>query len=154
VRATAVAADEAGRSRLWSYRERHTEAVNAAGVPHKLDVTVPHDRLEEFVVRVRETVGAVEPDAELVLFGHLGDGNLHVNILGLDPDDTAVDHAVLLLVASLGGSISAEHGIGVAKRAELVLTRSEADIAAMRAIKHALDPAGVLNRGVLLPDGR
>jgi FAD/FMN-containing dehydrogenase len=154
VRATAVAEDEAGRARLWSYRDRHTEAINAAGVPHKLDVTLPRDRLAEFEARVRDTVSAVEPDARLVLFGHVGDGNLHVNVLGLDPGDTAVDHAVLLLVASMGGSISAEHGIGIAKRRELALTRSDADIAAMRAIKGALDPRGVLNPGVLLPDAR
>ena len=105
VRATAVAEDEAGRARLWAYRDRHTEAINAAGVPHKLDVTLPHDRLVEFVERVPGTVAAIEPDAELVLFGHVGDGNIHVNVLGLDPEDTAVDHAVLLLVASMDGSI-------------------------------------------------
>ena len=151
VRATAVAEDEAGRARLWAYRDRHTEAISAAGVPHKLDVTLPHDRLVEFVDRVTGTVTSIEPEAELVLFGHVGDGNIHVNVLGLDPDDAAVDHAVLLLVASMGGSISAEHGIGIAKRRELTLTRSDADIAAMRAIKRALDPDGVLNPGVLLP---
>ena len=105
VRATAVAEDEAGRARLWAYRERHTEAISAAGVPHKLDVTLPHDRLVEFVDRVTGTVTSIEPEAELVLFGHVGDGNIHVNVLGLDPDDAAVDHAVLLLVASMGGSI-------------------------------------------------
>jgi FAD/FMN-containing dehydrogenase len=153
VRATAVATDEAGRSRLWAYRDRHTESINAAGVPHKLDVTLPHDRLVEFADRVPAAVTAIEPEAELVLFGHVGDGNLHVNVLGLDPEDVAVDHAVLLLVASMGGSISAEHGIGIAKRHDLALTRSDADIAAMRAIKHALDPHDVLNPGVLLPDG-
>jgi FAD/FMN-containing dehydrogenase len=154
VRATAVAEDEAGAARLWAYRDRHTEAINAAGVPHKLDVTLPHDRLVEFTERVPGTVAAIEPDAELVLFGHVGDGNIHVNVLGLDPDDATVDHAVLQLVASMHGSISAEHGIGIAKRRELALTRTDADIAAMRAIKHALDPEGVLNPGVLLPDPR
>jgi FAD/FMN-containing dehydrogenase len=152
VRATAVAEDEAGRARLWAYRDRHTEAISAGGVPHKLDVALPHDRLVEFVDRVTGTVAAIEPDAELVLFGHVGDGNIHVNVLGLEPHDTSVDHAVLLLVASMGGSISAEHGIGIAKRSELALTRSDADIAAMRAIKRALDPDEVLNPGVLLPD--
>jgi FAD/FMN-containing dehydrogenase len=152
VRATAVAEDEAARARLWAYRDRHTEAINAAGVPHKLDVTLPHDRLAEFVGRVPETVAGIDPDAEVVLFGHVGDGNVHVNVLGLDPADSTVDHAVLLLVASMGGSISAEHGIGIAKRRELPLSRTGADIEAMRAIKHALDPRAVLNPGVLLPD--
>jgi FAD/FMN-containing dehydrogenase len=84
-----------------------------------------------------------------VLFGHVGDGNLHVNILGLAPGDDTVDHAVLELVARHGGSISAEHGIGVAKRADLHLTRTPAEIAAMRSIKAALDPDARLNPGVI-----
>jgi FAD/FMN-containing dehydrogenase len=85
-----------------------------------------------------------------ILYGHLGDGNVHVNVLGPEPDDHAVDELVLRLVAAHGGSISAEHGIGVAKRAWLGLTRTKEEIAAMRAIKAALDPAGVLNPGVVL----
>jgi len=152
VRASAVATDDAGRSRLWAYRDRHAEAINAAGIPHKLDVALPYERLEEFVVRVRDTVAGVAPEASVVLFGHLGDGNLHVNLLGLEPGDSAADHAVLSLVASMGGSISAEHGIGVAKRADLALSRSAADIDAMSAVKRALDPQAVMNPGVLFPD--
>ena len=148
---SALAADAPGRARLWAYRERHTESINAEGVPHKLDVTLPHARLPEFERRVRSAITAVTPQARPVLFGHAGDGNLHVNILGLEPDDERADDAVLRLVAELGGSISAEHGIGIAKRPWLSLTRSAADIAAMRAIKRALDPAGMLNPGVILP---
>jgi FAD/FMN-containing dehydrogenase len=151
VRASAVAIDGPARARLWQYRDLQTEALNLA-VPHKLDVTLPHDSIVEFVARVGPEIATLAPAAEVVLFGHLGDGNLHVNVLGLAPDDSAVDHAVLELVASLGGSISAEHGIGVAKRRELPLCRSVADIEAMRAVKRALDPRGVLNPGVLLPD--
>ena len=86
----------------------------------------------------------------MVCFGHLGDGNLHVNILGPRPDDFEVDDAVLSLVAAMGGSISAEHGIGVAKRAALERSARPGDIAAMRAIKLALDPRGILNPGVLV----
>jgi FAD/FMN-containing dehydrogenase len=87
----------------------------------------------------------------VVLFGHVGDGNLHVNVLGLDPDDETVDQAVLELVAEHGGSVSAEHGIGIAKARWLSLTRSPEEIAAMRAIKRALDPDGLLNPGAVLP---
>jgi FAD/FMN-containing dehydrogenase len=151
VRAVAVAQDRPGRERLWSLRERHTEAINAAGVPHKLDVGLPLTALPDFARRVRSTVASVAPSARVLLFGHLGDGNLHVNLLGLAPDDEIADDAVLRLVAELGGSISAEHGIGVAKARWLGLTRSDADVAAMTAIKQALDPRGVLNPGVLLP---
>ncbi|HEY3722583.1 MAG TPA: FAD-binding oxidoreductase [Acidimicrobiia bacterium] len=151
VRASAVAADARSRARFWSYREGHAEAINAAGVPHKLDVTLPLDRLVEFERAVREVVSATDPNARVILFGHLGDGNLHVNVLGPARADLAVDDAVLDLVAAMGGSISAEHGIGVAKRDAFARTTPAADIAAMRAIKDAIDPRGILNPGVLFP---
>ena len=99
-----------------------------------------------------EAVSAVAPGAETWLFGHAADGNVHVNVTGLAPDDPRVDDTVLRLAAQLGGTISAEHGIGTAKRAYLSLNRSEAEIAAFRAVKRALDPDGILNPNVLLPD--
>ncbi len=147
--AAAVATDAAGRHRLWALRERHTEAVNAEGVPHKLDVSVPLARYAELVERAPGVVAAVDPTARTISYGHVGDGNVHVNILGPAPDDEAVDDAVLGLVLELGGSVSAEHGIGVAKTAWLVRDRGEATVAAMRAIKDAWDPTGILNPGVL-----
>lgn len=143
----AVATDGPGRARLWRYREAHTEAINALGPPHKLDVTLPAAALAAFVPRVRERVAP----AQTWLFGHAADGNLHVNVTGVDPDDESVDDAVLTLVAELGGSISAEHGIGAAKRRWLHLNRSPAEIATFRAIKRALDPNNTLNPNVLLP---
>ncbi len=82
-----VADDEAGRHRLWQLRERHTEVINAEGVPHKLDVSVPAGRLAELVERAPAAVSAVDPIARTILYGHAGDGNLHVNVLGPDPDD-------------------------------------------------------------------
>jgi len=151
--ATAMAEDDAGAARLWAYREAHTEAISALGVPHKLDVTLPLDRLARFAQEVRTVIEAVAPGAVVVLFGHVGDGNLHVNVVGPAPGDDAVDEVVLELVAAHGGSISAEHGIGRAKVAWLHLSRSEAEIATMRAVKDALDPTGLLNPGVLLPAG-
>ncbi len=146
---TAFATDPRERARLWAYRERHTEAINAEGVPHKLDVALPLERLEEFASRVGEVCRAANAQARPILFGHIAEGNLHVNILGLEPEDDGVDNAVLRLVAGLGGSISAEHGIGRAKTRWLHLTRSEADISAMRAVKAAFDPVGMLNPGVI-----
>jgi FAD/FMN-containing dehydrogenase len=136
---------------LWAYRERHTEAINAAGPqpPHKLDVTVPLGRLAELEAAVRAAVG---DRADVYLFGHLGDGNVHVNLVGPDPDDERLDDEVLEIVVGLGGSISAEHGVGRVKRRWLTRVRDAADVDTMRAIKRALDPAGILNRGVLLPD--
>jgi FAD/FMN-containing dehydrogenase len=147
--AAAVATDPGGRHRLWQLRERHTEAVNAEGVPHKLDVSVPLARYAELVDRAPGVAAAVDAAARTISYGHVGDGNVHVNILGPAPDDEAVDDAVLGLVLELGGSVSAEHGIGVAKVEWLVRDRGEATVAAMRAIKVAWDPAGVLNPGVL-----
>jgi len=145
----AVATDPAGRHRLWQLRERHTEVINAEGVPHKLDVSVPAARYADLVERAPEVVAAVAPDARTIVYGHVGDGNLHANVLGLAPDDQRADDAVLELVLELGGSVSAEHGIGVAKVGWLVRDRGEETVAAMRAIKAAWDPAGILNPGVL-----
>jgi FAD/FMN-containing dehydrogenase len=147
--ATAVADDEAGATRLWAYRERHTEAVASLGVPHKLDVTLPLGALAAFETAVRQVVADAAPGATLVLFGHVGDGNLHVNVVGPPADDDTVDGAVLALVAGHGGSISAEHGIGRAKVPWLHLSRSPAELAVMGAVKAALDPGGILNPGVL-----
>jgi len=147
---TAVIADDPdGRHRLWQLRERHTEAVNAEGVPHKLDVSVPLARYAEMVERAPALVVEADPAARTVIYGHVGDGNVHVNVLGPAPDDEAVDDAILGLAVGLGGSVSAEHGIGVAKVDWLLRDRGEAAVSAMRAIKAAWDPAGILNPGVL-----
>jgi len=148
----AVAVDSVRAAELWRYREAHTEAINTLGAPHKLDVTLPLGSLAEFMDRVPGVVAAVAPEARCWLFGHAADGNVHVNVTGVGPDDERVDESVLALVADYGGSISAEHGIGVAKRRWLGLNRSEAEIATFRAIKSALDPDGVCNPGVLLPN--
>jgi FAD/FMN-containing dehydrogenase len=149
----AVESEPGGRARLWRYREAHTEAINAAGVPVKLDVTLPFGELAGFLTAVCAAVDRAAPGARCVLFGHAGDGNVHVNVLGAEESRlaAAVEDAVLRLVARLGGSISAEHGIGAAKRPWLHLNRSPAEIAAFRAIKRALDPDGILNPHVLLP---
>ncbi len=150
---SAVATDPGRRAQLWRYREGHSEAINALGAPHKLDVTLPAPALAAFIEQVPDAVRAADPDATTWLFGHVADGNVHVNITGVDPDDVAVDDSVLVLAADMGGSISAEHGIGTAKRPWLHLNRSEAEIAAFRSIKGALDPAGILNPHVLFPAG-
>jgi FAD/FMN-containing dehydrogenase len=147
----AVAVDSTRRAHLWHYREGHTEAVNTLGAPHKLDVTLPAAHLASFIDRVPGVVSEADPRATTWLFGHVGDGNVHVNVTGLAVDDLSVDEQVLTYAASLGGSISAEHGIGTAKRPWLHLNRSEAEIVAFRSIKDALDPAGILNPNVLLP---
>jgi FAD/FMN-containing dehydrogenase len=136
---------------LWRYREGHSEAIASRGTPHKLDISVPLAALPEFVERVGPVVESLRPRAEVWLFGHAGDGNIHVNVTGLDPDDEAVDAAVFELASSLGGSVSAEHGVGTAKRRWLSLCRSSAELEVFSAIKHALDPTAILNPSVLFP---
>lgn len=145
----AVATDAARRAALWRLREDHTLAINQVGVPHKFDVTLPQSRLAEFIGVVPAVVAGAAPGARTWLFGHVGDGNIHVNVTGAPPDAVDLDEAVFGLVVELGGSISAEHGIGTAKARYLALQRSPAELSAMRAIKSALDPAGILNPHVL-----
>jgi FAD/FMN-containing dehydrogenase len=146
-----VASSAADRARLWQLREGHTEAISSVGVPVKLDVSVPADRLAELAAELPAAVAAAAPAAELVIFGHLAEANLHVNVLGAAAVAEAVTESVLGLVAGLGGSISSEHGIGQAKTRWLELSRSQAEIDVMRSIKAAFDPSGLLNPGVLLP---
>jgi FAD/FMN-containing dehydrogenase len=147
----AVATDAPRRALLWRYREGHTEAINTLGAPHKLDVTLPAPVLAAFIDHVPEVVRSADPSATTWLYGHIGDGNVHVNVTGVDPDNLTVDDRVMHYVAELGGSISSEHGIGTAKRPWLHLNRSEAELTAFRRLKTAFDPAGILNPNVLLP---
>ncbi len=151
----AVASDAAGRARLWRYREEHTSSINTVGVPHKYDVTVPIAALAEFLAEVPSVVRDAAPDASTWLFGHVGDGNIHVNVTGVPVDDPTLDEvldeAVYRFVVSRGGCISAEHGIGTAKARWLALDRSSGDLAAMAALKRAFDPSGILNPNVLVP---
>lgn len=149
----AVAVDGEDRRRLWAYRERHTEAINALGVPVKYDVGVRVDSLDEFIEEIDDTLGGAWPEAIVVIFGHLADGNVHVNVL--PPEDapsivSRMDDLVMRQVIGYSGAISAEHGIGYAKRDWLVKSRHPSEIKPLRAIKDALDPKGILNPNVLL----
>jgi FAD/FMN-containing dehydrogenase len=139
LRDATVAFDATDRHRLWTYREAHAEAISARGIPLKLDVALPLDRLSGFLDRFPEAYN----------FGHLAEGNVHVNLLDVT-DPTAVTDTILQAVAEAGGSISAEHGVGRAKAPWLHLSRSPAELAALNAVKQALDPSGILNPGCLL----
>ena len=144
-----AAADTADRRRLWTLREAHAEAIAGLGIPHKLDVWVPDAALGAFVERAGPAVAQVWPGARTIVFGHVGVGNLHVNVVGPPADDERVDETVLRLVADLGGDVAGEHGAGIAKRRWLELTRTPEALAAAAARKHAWDPAGILNPGVI-----
>ena len=149
-----AASDTAGRSELWAYREAINESVRATGVAHKLAVCLPIAALPAYDAAVRERIATAYPSARLYIYGHLGDGNLHVNLVGPEPRDDQVDELVLRCATELGGTISAEHGVGLAKRRYLSLCRSREDIEAMRALKAALDPGGLLGPGRVLPPCR
>ena len=144
--------DPRAAHRLWRIREAHAEAINQLGPPVKLDVTLTLDAITAFLYELRPALAAL--DCEAIVFGHLGDGNLHVNVPrhGDDAERAhSIEDCVLRLVVAHGGTISAEHGIGTAKREWLHLVRSEAEIRVFRAIKHGLDPHGLFNPHCLLP---
>ena len=148
---SAVATGGDHRERLVQWRDRITESISAAatttGHPtFKLDVAVPIESVGALLAIAREV--ARRHGATLVPFGHLAEGNLHLNYLGVaDGDEIAAK--VMPAVAGMAGTISAEHGVGVAKTRWMHLVRSAGDLAAQRAIKSALDPLGILNPGVL-----
>jgi FAD/FMN-containing dehydrogenase len=144
-----VGLDAAEQARLWAFRESQGEAFSALGVAHKLDVSVPLAVLAHCADEIRAIVDGYPGVRDFGVFGHLADGNIHVEIVGPDAGDLTVDARVFECVARYGGSISAEHGVGRAKVEELHLCRSEPEIAAMRAIKAAWDPSGLMNPGVL-----
>ena len=137
------------RDQLYRIRDHITIAIGARGVPVKLDVAVPVRRLAELITAVQSTVAAIA-GAELIAFGHLAEGNVHVNVLGAAGAEAEVTESVLSAAIELGGTISAEHGIGVAKVDWLERVKGPEVVSALRAVKRALDPAGVLNPGVLL----
>ena len=142
---SAVAQDELGRARLWRLREEHTAAISTHGVPHKFDVTVAVSDLPKFIEKTRQGISETNADWTVFIFGHAADGNMHVNVLGPSATDELVDEVVLQVVAEFKGSISAEHGIGSAKKKWLSLSRSQNEIAMMKAIKGAIDPQGLMN---------
>jgi FAD/FMN-containing dehydrogenase len=143
---------------LWRLRETASQAQKPEGGSIKHDISVPVALIPEFLARAAAVAEAVCPGARPVVFGHFGDGNVHYNVSQPPGTDKArflalwkpMSEAVHGLVAAMGGSISAEHGIGQLKREDLVRFKSPVELALMRKIKAALDPKGILNPGKLL----
>jgi len=154
----ALAASEAQTAALWALRENVSEAQKIEGVSIKHDIAVPVSRIAEFIVRADAALLAAFPALRIVCFGHIGDGNLHYNQSRPDAQSNAefiaqtgaVNRIVHDLVHELGGSISAEHGLGQLKREEIKRYKSETEMDMMRAVKQALDPRGLMNPGKLL----
>lgn len=146
----AVGVDSVAQQRLWQLRESMAEVVGLFGPPLKFDVSLPLSSIAPFTAEARALVGQHAPKAAAVLFGHVGEGNLHLNVLGCAADDEARLYGPIMnLIAFHGGNVSSEHGVGSRKRAYLGMSREAADIAVMRSIKAALDPTGYLNPAVL-----
>ncbi|HEY2622686.1 MAG TPA: FAD-binding oxidoreductase [Dyella sp.] len=151
-----MAQSDAQAAALWRLREGITESL-APHRPYKNDISLRISALPDFLHEIQGLLGREYPHAEVVWFGHIGDGNLHINVLRpadlSEPDFIAqCEHVTKLLADTLqrhGGSISAEHGIGLVKRAYLGSTRSEAEIALMRGVRQVFDPKGILNPGKL-----
>ncbi len=154
----ALAADEPRRRALWDVRRGIAEAIHELGVSFELDLAVPRSELVRLVTSVRRR--AAEAHLRAFAYGHAADGNLHVRLL--KEGSSAFDEAaVASVVASvyeetvrLGGTITGEHGVGLTLRDYLPLRRPPAFLAAMRAVKTALDPKGILNPGKLVPAAR
>ncbi len=151
-----VLAQTAAEARdLWALREGISESLSATGLPHKNDIALPIAGLEAFSAELGDVFTRRYPGWEVCVFGHVGDGNLHVNVMKPQDMEKAAfldktheaDRDLFDLVKKHAGSISAEHGIGLLKKAWLPWTRSEADRTLMRAIKKALDPSGIFNPG-------
>ena len=143
---------------LWALREGISESLSATGLPHKNDVSLPIAKLEAFCAELDAVFAARYPDWEICLFGHIGDGNLHINVMKPDAMDRAeflaktkrADHDIFTLVKKHHGSISAEHGVGLLKKDYLSYSRAPEEIALLRAIKRALDPENLLNPGKIV----
>lgn len=154
----AVAGSLAQAEALWALRENISEAQRLEGVSIKHDIAVPVSCIPAFLSAAGSRLRAVWPDVRIVAFGHIGDGNLHYNLSKAAAEENAsfiarteeANRVVHDLVAELGGSISAEHGLGQLKREEIRRYKSELELLLMRKIKSALDPAGLMNPGKLL----
>jgi FAD/FMN-containing dehydrogenase len=155
VRDGVLAAHASEARDLWALRESIGEALSATGFPHKNDIALPVAALEAFCADLEALFARRYPGLEICLFGHIGDGNLHVNVMKpADMEKPAflakvkeADGDLFDLVRKHRGSISAEHGVGLLKKPWLGWTRTDAEIAAMRAVKQALDPMNLLNPG-------
>jgi FAD/FMN-containing dehydrogenase len=148
----AVGIDTATQYRLWQVREAIADVLGVYGPPLKFDVSLPLSMISQFATAATELVAEHAPDAIPVLFGHVGEGNLHLNLVRcvLDADaERALYVAMMALIAACRGNVSSEHGVGTRKRDYLSMSRTSADIAAMRALKTAFDPDGYLNPAVL-----
>jgi len=156
-----LASSESAAKRFWLLREEISDAQTRAGGSVRCDISVPLSAIPEFILEASARVLEIEPKTRMVIYGHMGDGNVHFNPLRpadcsaaefMDTHGKQITQVVDDLAMASEGSISAEHGVGVAKRDELLQVKSETELLTCWRIKNALDPKGLLNPGKVLPD--
>jgi FAD/FMN-containing dehydrogenase len=153
----AVAQTEAQAKALWALRENQSSAQKAEGAAWKHDVSVPVSKMADFIGQATAAIERRWPDVVITAFGHVGDGNVHYDVLAKPGADQAAHtarrdegaHVVHEIIASMGGSISAEHGLGTMKTAEAIAYKPAVEVAALRAVRAALDPGRIMNPRVL-----
>ena len=153
-----IASSAAQRDNMWNIREHLPEGNRRVGSISSHDISVPIGRIAEFLDKADAQISGIDPSLRINCFGHMGDGNLHYNVFppegrahkDYDNQRKVLKSAVHDLVNDLGGSFSAEHGVGRLKTEDLVRYGDPAKLGAMRAIKAALDPAGIMNPGAVL----
>jgi FAD/FMN-containing dehydrogenase len=149
----AIAQSQANRDAMWAIRDDVLQVAQNYPI-FAFDVSVSLNKMESYVAEMKQTLSQKWPEHTCMIFGHLGDGNLHV-VVGMGDDSPEAKHAVEEVVyqglTSRGGSVSAEHGIGLQKKDYLSWSRSETEIEIMSVLKNALDPKGILNSGKVLP---
>ncbi|MFZ5503785.1 MAG: FAD-binding oxidoreductase [Pseudomonadota bacterium] len=154
-----VTGDEAVAEKWWRLRKSISEAQKREGISIKHDVSIPVSGVAEFMIRTQAELDKVFPQARILAFGHLGDGNIHYNVSMPDAGENStfirqhereVNRIVYRVVTELQGSISAEHGLGQLKRDEITRYKSETELALMRSIKHSFDPLGLMNPGKVI----
>jgi len=150
-----VAQTEAQRRSMWARREAAAEITFARTPYIDSDIAVPLDKVAAFLDAAQAAVAAIDPGAETLVVSHLGDGNIHHTVYPTRTDPgvkDAVKEAVEKVTLAFGGSFSAEHGIGLSKRASMARQKDPVALETMRAVKAALDPKGLMNPGKVLPD--
>jgi FAD/FMN-containing dehydrogenase len=155
----AIAANLTQSREFWSLREHMTEAQQRAGKNIKHDISIPISRIADFVASTNDELAKAYPGVRMIVFGHLGDGNLHYNVSpkkgSVGDDFASIEGAINRIthdaVHAFNGSVSAEHGLGVLRRGEAARYKSDVELRMMGAIKNALDPQGIMNPGKGLP---
>jgi FAD/FMN-containing dehydrogenase len=150
IASAAVGADARTIRRLWSIREAQSDGIKQLGLPVKFDVSVPLSAVDALITGASQRLRSSRAkDCRLFIFGHLNEGNLHINLVGQGAEDEEFARALFGLVSELGGSVCSEHGVGRAKAQWVSYSRTAEDLGVMLRLKRMFDPLGILNPGVI-----